>query len=168
MERERATSLKAEHPPDEREEYYLWLDVISLDEHRASEFAKGFSTTFMEAINKIGHIYLIAEPWDEPVVLTRIWCLWEVYCCAQAKAVLTICVSEESEEPFMECGETGDNPAGWSVKSSRAQASCAEDLEKIQYQIEQQIDGGFEGLDSLVEEQWEDAIFEVMQHVLGS
>ena len=55
------------------EEIYLWFDVISIDEHHAQAYAKGFSTTFMDAIKQIGHVYLIGEPWSGPKVLTRSW-----------------------------------------------------------------------------------------------
>lgn len=55
------------------ERIYVWFDVISIDQHHASDYAKGFSTTFMDAIETIGNVYLICEPWDSPQVLTRIW-----------------------------------------------------------------------------------------------
>jgi len=78
---EAARQVEKERAAGVTEPIYLWFDVISIDEHHAGDYAKGFSTTFMEAIKEIGHVYLAADPWDGPVVLTRIWCLWELYCC---------------------------------------------------------------------------------------
>jgi len=32
----------------------------------------------------IKHTVLVLDPWDSPVALKRVWCLFEVYCTAQA------------------------------------------------------------------------------------
>ena len=63
------------------EEIYLWFDVISIDEHHASDYAKGFSSTFMSAIKQIGHVYLMAGPWYAPKVLKRSWSVHNVPHC---------------------------------------------------------------------------------------
>jgi len=72
-----AREVQKERAAGVTEEIYLWFDVLSIDEHHAGDFAKGFSTTFMESIAQIGHVYLAVDPWNAPVVLTRIWCLWD-------------------------------------------------------------------------------------------
>lgn len=65
--------VKIERADGVMEPIYLWFDVISIDQHHAEKYAKGFSTTFMDAIKQIGHVYLVADLWSRPTVLTRIW-----------------------------------------------------------------------------------------------
>ena len=45
------------------------------------------SGTFLNAIKKIGRVVIVLAPWENPVPLTRVWCLWEAYC-----SVITMCV----------------------------------------------------------------------------
>ena len=35
---------------------------------------------FKTAVAAFGHTLLVLAPWQDPVVLTRSWCLWEIYC----------------------------------------------------------------------------------------
>jgi len=131
-----ARQVEKERAAGVTEEIYLWFDVISIDEHHAGDYAKGFSTMFMEAIKAIGHVYLAADPWDGPVVLTRIWCLWELFCCEQAGAKLSVCLSEADDDAFV-AGLITDGVDAALIPFSKidcksAQATNKEDLEKFQ------------------------------------
>jgi len=134
------------------EPIYLWLDVVSIDEHHASDYAKGFSTTFMDAIAEIGNVYLIADPWDAPIALTRIWCAWELYCCAKAGATLSVCLSEAGEDEFVTALAEGGREvvarAFAALDSSSANATNEQDLKKISTEIERTV--GFQRLDAMV------------------
>jgi hypothetical protein len=35
-----------------------------------------WASTFKAAVGAIAHTCLVLSPWDDPVVLTRSWCLW--------------------------------------------------------------------------------------------
>ena len=35
-------------------------------------------TTFKVAVASIGHTVLVLMPWDDPIPLTRAWCIWEI------------------------------------------------------------------------------------------
>ncbi|EGD80406.1 hypothetical protein PTSG_11051 [Salpingoeca rosetta] len=39
-----------------------------------------WSTTFKKSIRQIGKVLLVLTPWNDPVPLTRAWCLWEIFC----------------------------------------------------------------------------------------
>ena len=150
-----ARRVEQERAAGVTEEIYLWFDVISIDEHHAQDYAKGFSTTFMNAIKQIGHVYLIAEPWSGPKVLTRSWCLWELFCCYEVGAILSVCLDCNNEALFLEALRTEGIEAMHriftEVDSSTAQASNPKDTEKIGAEIAKRV--GFTKLDGIVLEQ---------------
>jgi len=96
----KAESLLPMH--DDVTEVYLWLDICVINEHWPERFSKGFSDTFVEAVGDIGHTLLILTPWDQPVVLSRSWCLWELYCTEQKGCELTICLTNEQRQAFLD------------------------------------------------------------------
>jgi len=155
-----ARQVEKERAAGVTEEIYLWFDVISIDEHHAGDYAKGFCTTFVEAIKEIGHFYLAAGPWDAPVVLTRIWCLWDLYCCQLAGATLSVCLSEADEDAFVAALVADGVDAALipfsKIDCKRAQATNKEDLEKISREIERTI--GFGKLDATVVEQLRNSV----------
>ena len=150
-----ARRVEQERAAGVMEEIYLWFDVISIDEHHAQAYAKGFSSTFMDAISEIGHVYLMAEPWCSPRVLTRSWCLWELYCCHVMGAKLSICLDCNDEALFLEAlrteGSQAMNKMLTEVDCSKAEATRKVDTEKIGAEIEKRV--GFIKLDGIVLEQ---------------
>jgi hypothetical protein len=65
--------LKASADYDGRE-IYLWFDICTVNEHTG--VGSGWASTFKAAVGAIAHTCLVLSPWDDPVVLTRSWCLW--------------------------------------------------------------------------------------------
>ena len=68
-------------PADEAERVFFWIDGFSIDEHQGFYGEKGednseqWASTFKEAVRKMGNTVMVLAPWDQPVVLTRMWCL---------------------------------------------------------------------------------------------
>jgi len=68
-------------PPDEAERVFFWIDGFSIDEHQGFYGDKGednseqWANTFKNAVQKMGNTVMVLAPWDNPVVLTRMWCL---------------------------------------------------------------------------------------------
>jgi hypothetical protein len=63
------------------DEVILWFDLFSNNQHHAPELDfTWWSTTFKSAIERLGHTVLILSPWNDPIPLTRVWCLYEIYC----------------------------------------------------------------------------------------
>ena len=66
---------------DEVARTFFWVDGFSIDEHQGFYGAKGednsqqWANTFKEAVQKMGNTVMVLAPWDDPVVLTRMWCL---------------------------------------------------------------------------------------------
>ena len=59
---------------------YYWFDLFMNNQHKAtSNPFEWWCTTFKESIRSIGKVMLVMAPWDNPVPLTRAWCLFEMY-----------------------------------------------------------------------------------------
>ena len=84
-----------------KEDIFLWVDLFLNNQWRASSLPyEWWSSTFLSAIGKIGHVLLILQPWDSPIPLTRAWCLWEIICALKTNAKLSIHFSKNEKEKF--------------------------------------------------------------------
>ena len=60
-----------------------------------------WKTTFLEAIRDIGRTVMIMEPWEDPIPLTRAWCIWEVLCTCQTGAKFEIAMTKPQRARFI-------------------------------------------------------------------
>ena len=91
-----------ERPRDEvHRNCYFWIDIFSVDQHRASngDFDSSFwETTFTEMIRTIGRTVVVLLPWSNPVPIRRIWCLWELFSTIETKSELWVAIPAEEEK----------------------------------------------------------------------
>ena len=79
----------------------IWFDLFSVNQHnRANKDFSWWSTTFQEAIKKFGRTVMILSPWNDPIPLTRAWCLWELYCTTKMNCVFEIAFSTIDGDMF--------------------------------------------------------------------
>jgi tetratricopeptide (TPR) repeat protein len=92
------------HFPDKSNtEIYIWFDLFLNDQWNAPSLTfDWWSTTFFKAVGNIGHTLLILLPWENPIPLTRAWCLWEIHCTRATGSQLSIVLSSEQEKSFHE------------------------------------------------------------------
>jgi len=89
-------------PPDEAERVFFWIDGFSIDEHQGFYGDKGednseqWANTFKNAVQKMGNTVMVLAPWDNPVVLTRMWCLVRGASAAFVAAVAFVCIDSLS------------------------------------------------------------------------
>mmetsp|Transcript_3297 Transcript_3297/g.4554 ORF Transcript_3297/g.4554 Transcript_3297/m.4554 type:complete len:310 (-) Transcript_3297:10-939(-) len=83
-------------------EYVLWFDLFSNNQHGldAPPPFEWWCDTFMTAIKTLGRVVMIMEPWENPIPLTRVWCLWEVYCASNTKCPFEVAMSVEESKRF--------------------------------------------------------------------
>lgn len=84
------------------ESIYLWFDLFSNNQHGLSE-PPPFSwwcNTFMTAIHSMHRVVMVMAPWENPIPLTRAWCLWEVYCTNATGATFEVAMSQRERERF--------------------------------------------------------------------
>eukprot|EP00045_Choanoeca_perplexa_P011841 m.126950 g.126950 ORF g.126950 m.126950 type:complete len:767 (-) comp15788_c0_seq1:79-2379(-) len=66
----------ADHP-----NAYFWFDLFVNNQNKAADLPQDWwSTTFKSSIRAIGAVMLVLSPWNDPVPMTRAWCLWEILC----------------------------------------------------------------------------------------
>ncbi|KAG8471000.1 hypothetical protein KFE25_009421 [Diacronema lutheri] len=62
----------------QRGDTFFWLDMMSI---RQSDVASDVQR-IGDVIAHIGRVALVLDPWDRPLCLTRVWCLFEIAQCA--------------------------------------------------------------------------------------
>lgn len=83
---------------------FLWFDLFSNNQHGLNE-PPPFSwwcETFMGAIRSMNRVVMVMEPWDNPVPLTRAWCLWELYCTSAVNAAFEVTMSANESRRFQD------------------------------------------------------------------
>jgi len=81
----------------------IWLDLFSTSQH--STFARPpewWQQTFCAAIGRMGRMVMVMTPWDNPVALTRAWCLIELYACRSSGSQLGIAFPPSERARFLE------------------------------------------------------------------
>jgi hypothetical protein len=58
--------------------------------------------TLNESIAVPGKMLCMLHPWDAPVPLTRVWCLWELHCAIKLGAEVIMCFSSGQAKEFYE------------------------------------------------------------------
>ncbi|OQR85240.1 hypothetical protein ACHHYP_12051 [Achlya hypogyna] len=62
------------------DEAVVWFCVFNNNQHRAAGFPfEYWSSTFKSQLSVIGNVVMVMHPWNDPVVLRRSWCVFEVY-----------------------------------------------------------------------------------------
>lgn len=149
--------FEASHPNT-----YFWFDLFVNNQHHAtSNDHSWWTTTFCSCIERIGNVLLVLFPWNDPVPLTRAWCLFEILCAilGKEKGVNLHVVLPESERAALQAGIAKNfnsiMEALVSIRAQNATAACKEDQEKIFSAIEQSC--GFDRLNMEVKDslrQW--------------
>ena len=124
---------------------------------------------FVRAIKEMGRVVMVLSPWDNPIALTRAWCLIELYACCRLKRYLTarcilliplcstggrfdIALPDEQRAQFLS-DIRAKSSAFYDmlalVKTERSECSRLEDRDRI-FEAVRSIDGGFSTVDRMV------------------
>ena len=130
----------------------IWFDLFSNSQHGTS--AKPFEWwqgTFKNAIANMGNVLMVMSPWDNPITLTRAWCVFEVYACVKTNSRFEVGMTREENERFLK--DIKGSTRAYSkmlgtINSRMAQAFKPEDKDAIFAVIEKEV--GFTEMDSMV------------------
>eukprot|EP01046_Picozoa_sp_COSAG06_P004399 COSAG06_NODE_183_length_20826_cov_4.724753_3_plen_281_part_00 len=87
--------------PEGAPEPFFWFDCFSLDQHaQSTQGSEWWRGTFLRAIGAIGHTVMALSPWDNPLPLSRAWCLWELYCTHKAGVPFSVCLGPAERRAF--------------------------------------------------------------------
>jgi len=89
---------------------YVWICCFCVNQHRVIELKKegkdipfeDFRKVFNDRVTRIGHIVTMMAPWDAPVYLTRIWCVFEIYTANKTGSKVTIAMPSSERKRFID------------------------------------------------------------------
>ncbi|KDO18951.1 hypothetical protein SPRG_14384 [Saprolegnia parasitica CBS 223.65] len=80
----------------------IWFCVFNNNQHLASSYPfEYWSTTFKNGLAAIGNVVMIMHPWNDPIVLRRSWCVFEVYVAVTMGARFEIALAQGQEATFL-------------------------------------------------------------------
>jgi tetratricopeptide (TPR) repeat protein len=128
----------------------IWLDLFSTSQH--STFSKPpewWQQTFVTAIGQMGQMVMVMTPWDNPICLTRAWCLIELYACRSSGSRFGVAFPPAERVQFLE--QITQRPAAFydmlgKVNTAKSECSRDSDRERI-FAAVRGLDGGFSALD---------------------
>lgn len=139
----------------EPKKVYFWIDLFINNQNTApSKEQSWWSEKFKKTIGSVGQTLLVLSPWNNPIPLTRAWCLWEILCSVQENAKLTVALPSEEYKSFNSAIRndfTAILTEFSNIQSKNAEAARAEDKEMIFQQVQETH--SFHQLDSLVKDQ---------------
>ena len=141
----------------------IWFDLFSNNQHSAPDLDfHWWSTTFKSAIEQFNHTVLILSPWNNPIPLTRAWCLFEIYCTAACKCRFEVAMSPSDQRAFMEAIATHSlgpiNAMLAKVDARKSESWNPADKTRIFDAVERTV--GFARINSLVFDRLRDWVIE--------
>jgi lipopolysaccharide biosynthesis regulator YciM len=128
----------------------IWLDLFSTSQH--STFSKPpewWQQTFVTAIGQMGQMVMVMTPWDNPICLTRAWCLIELYACRSSGSRFGVAFPPAERARFLQ--EITKRPQVFldmlgKVNTANSECSRDSDRERI-FAAVRGLGGGFSALD---------------------
>jgi hypothetical protein len=146
--------FELDFPPHRGTCNYYFIDQFALDQHGfGHEFTSkkqvqdAMISTLKESIQLPGKMICMLHPWDAPVPLTRVWCLFELYLAIMLKSEIIMCFPPADAAAFY--GKLTQEPLGGEVESAplvpkievrNAEATVEADRVRILDEITEAID----------------------------
>ena len=131
----------------------IWLDLVSTSQHATFDKPpEWWQHTFCTAIGAMGQMVMVMTPWDNPVYLTRAWCLIELYACRSSGSDFCVALPPSERARFVEeiCEKAGAF-YGMLSKVNTANSECSRDSDRQRiFAAVRALEGGFTGLDRSV------------------
>ena len=130
----------------------IFFDLFSNNQHENENPFEWWESTFMNAIKKMGRTVQILHPWDKPLTLTRVWCLYEIYACVKTGSLFDVAMTPEQRDVFI--NSLVANPEVYmqmlaDIDLEKCEATRPEDKDKI-FRVVRETKGGFVELNNIV------------------
>ena len=84
-------------------EEVVWFDVFSTEIRSSDDRSSEWNyTAFKDFIRSIGSVLMVMQPWDNPVTLTRAWCVFDAYACFVTGSRFEICMTRKEQMRFVD------------------------------------------------------------------
>ncbi|KAJ3042088.1 hypothetical protein HDV00_008170 [Rhizophlyctis rosea] len=135
-----------------KDDKIVWFDLFSLpQQNRPNLKAKWLQTSFMTAISAMKSVVMIIPRWDQPIILSRAWCIFEIYAANVTFSFLHVAMPPHGRDDFIQIAYR--NPSLLlekvaNINSEASEATKPKDLDAIRTAICESV--GFDALDRLV------------------
>jgi hypothetical protein len=120
------------------EKVVLWFDMFSVNEHTNATEIKSFgwwSTTFKSAMRNIKNVVVVVFPWDDPILFTRSWCIFEMFCAISTKCNFELTFTEEDRESLKTAGTDRIEAIVEAIDAEKSIATKPDDRELVKRTI---------------------------------
>jgi tetratricopeptide (TPR) repeat protein len=128
---------------------YFWFDMFVNNQWEAAEHDfEWWATTFRTAVKSIGHTVLFLSPWDNPTMLKRAWCLYEISC----SETISVVLSPKQMSSFMDVLTTNATSVNWllfQIDLEKSDCFLPTDKQRI-FEVVRSMEGGFAKLNNYV------------------
>lgn len=138
-----------------------WICCFCVNQHRVKEKLRmgenisfdSFKAVFGNRVKQTGHIVGLLSPWNEPLYVKRVWCLFEAWTASRMNHVkLDFVLPRQSNESFRDSLEADGLDKVWGALSkiqvAEADAYLPTDKQKILALIHDE--GGYAALDKVI------------------
>ncbi|KAJ3281225.1 Kinesin light chain 3 [Borealophlyctis nickersoniae] len=132
----------------------VWFDLFSNSQHDTSvKPYTWWSGTFTNAIKELGNVLMILHPWNDPVTITRAWCVFELLACKITNSHFDVVVPPRHRPAFRE--SLRDDPGQFhrmlmAINTKDSRAFKPEDRLAIHRAVKEWSDGEFNVMDRMV------------------
>jgi hypothetical protein len=83
---------------EEMDSVVIWFDLFSNNQNSTEDIPfEWWCGTFHHSIKRIGRTVAVFLPWENPIPLTRVWCLWGIFISQKTKVRFEIAMSPHEE-----------------------------------------------------------------------
>ena len=140
------------------EQALWWFDICTVNQQPEAQrqFPPDyFYTAFKDGIASIGRTVLVLLPFDDPIPLTRSWCLWEILCTAEAPGAALEVRLGAAAEAALEAALATDLDRVLTIMTrvdiARAEASSQQDQDRIASAVDASASaGGVAGINTTI------------------
>jgi len=147
---------------------FFYFDLFAHSQHSAPDYPQEWwSSTFKSRIGSIGTTLLVLSPWDDPVPLTRSWCLYELWSTMEQKANLVLRLPEAQQAAFKKALIADFNSVmAAMVKIDSERASAFHEKDRVMIAKTIQGSCGFSALNAQVKDQLREWLLATGQQLL--
>ena len=128
----------------------IWLDLLSTSQHATFDKPpEWWQQTFCSAIGRMGQMVMVMTPWDNPICLSRAWCLIELHACRSSGSRFGVAMPPSERSRFI-AEIVAKSQAYYDMLSrvNTAKSECSRETDKQRiFAAVEALDGGFTGLD---------------------
>jgi len=133
-----------------RQKNYYFVDLFSINQHKSAN-AEDLSSLH-KLVSCCQTFLLIATPYEAPMCLTRLWCIYEIVHAIEQKTDIWICLPPDQQELASKKGK-------WEVNSQKAKCGWEKDETMIRGLVMKKFGkNGFRHVDTIIQNEFRNAL----------